>query len=169
MSLKIVSGFYSDRVAYFGCFVKTQRVSSKPASTDVLRNRSGNILAQRIRKPEYHCISFPEWSLSRSGVLCSSGQDFNLTQTGRRPLTLSKRFRDAKCFRLAPAQILRSLQKFIAIFHVNICKMCYTFLKCSSTFFRRMLETLSNSLLVWISTNSEKQQNYSIWMFQKNL
>ena len=45
---------FSRTVTYFGCSVQTWRISSEPASTDMLRNRSGNILQHWLRKPGTH-------------------------------------------------------------------------------------------------------------------
>ena len=66
----------------FGCSVQNRRISSDHASTDMLRNRSGNIPEQGFRKPGTHWRSFRERSLSQSGVLCSSSQQFSWLRPG---------------------------------------------------------------------------------------
>ena len=40
---KTVPGIQSDGVTFVGCFVKTRRIFSEPASADLFRNRSVNI------------------------------------------------------------------------------------------------------------------------------
>ena len=58
-------------------------IFSEPASTEMLWNRSGNLPEQWLRKLGTQWGSFPEWSLSQSGVLCSSGQHISWLRPGR--------------------------------------------------------------------------------------
>ena len=64
------------QITRFGCSVQIRRTSLEAASTDTLQNRFRNIPQQWHGKPGTSKGSFPEWSLSRSGILCLLVQQF---------------------------------------------------------------------------------------------
>ena len=75
---------------HLGCSVQVRRICFEPKDTDILRNRSRNILECGRRKPGTKPGSFSEWSPSWSGVFCLSCQQANWLRTSR-DLLLQKR------------------------------------------------------------------------------
>ena len=57
---KLSQDFRQDRIPHRGCTVQVKRISLEPTGTDILQNRSGNILERRRRTPGTKRGSFPE-------------------------------------------------------------------------------------------------------------